>query len=969
MNTHRLPILFASLLAGSQTLNAVDANRESKVEIPNVRFSPRPAWVSGVDQPVVSLNGAWQYILNAATNFPAQTVPSNEWKNVNLPWSIFGGSMGYRRAFTVPPQWKGQRIKLQFETVEGNAGVFVNGKEVRNHDAQFLPFETDITDALTPDGEQVVAVRVTPHKYKFWANGGISGNITLFALPPVHLARFHTETTFDAGFKDATLRTFVTIANEGAAPADRPEVVFTLADAEGKPVPLGDAAKVTLPVVAPGQNAERTVEIPVASPRHWDMEHPYLYTLTAELRQNGKVVQRGTRRVGFRQITFADNVLLVNGQMVRLRGAVVHRVHMTRGYAWGDETWRNMARTLRDTNLNALRVNPAPSESFLDACDELGLLVECAVPISFVRPSAEKAKDFTLMTAELIEAHRSHPAIFTWELANESNWGPAFDMSGRAAKSLDPSRPIMNARDNGPIVDLLSGHYPGIPGGLTRAEFVAPTNIPPWAAALPALPKLPKRQYIYSEYCHINCYNLAETRTDPGLRDHWGWAMVNHYERTVYGNPQTLCGMVFSGNDYIDAGMYGNMPWGFLDAWQRPKPEHWHVRKTHSPTRVFQTEIKRPPAGTPLRIEVHNRNDFSDLSEIAIEWSAAGKTGKVTASGKPHKIGVIEIADPAVAKADALELRFTSPRGFTIDEYRLPITDGVAPVAPAPAKTAGAAVLEQDATVYRVRAGKTVWEFDKTTGLIRNGAVDGVTVVTGGPFPVCSGELTDWQPQAVEAKTDGAGVVLVLRGSFANGKTDKAKVAVDGSCRLRVTGVGALQVAYEWSPVAPAKLTSRELGMGFVVSRTCDTLSWKRRGLWSVYPNDHIGRLEGRALAFRDPSGKADDPKQQPTWPFSQDQTENGTADFRGTKHNILQAALTTAGGIGLRVDSDGSQHTRSYVSGDAIRLLILHHSGNGGDTFSGKDIRDNPTLDAKSRIEGTTTLRLVNEKPSDGAL
>ena len=952
MKNNRMLVLLSCLLAVVSALRAEDQ------PVPNVRLSPRPAWVAGVEPPVISLNGAWQYILNASPNFPAQTVKPDEWKNVNLPWSIWGNNVGYRRTFTLPPQWKGQRVKLQFETVEGNAIVFVNGKEVRRHEGMFVPFEADITDALTPEGDQTVAVRVTPQKYAFWNNGGISGNITLFALPPVHLARFHTETTFDAAFKDATLRTFVTIANEGAAPADRTEVVFTLADAEGKPVPLGDAARVALPVVAPGQNAARTVEIPVAGPRQWDPEHPYLYTLTAELRQNGKAVERGTRRVGFRQITFADNVMLLNGQMVRLRGAVLHACHTMRGYAVGDEMWRRMAQVFRDTNLNAVRCCPPRAEAFLDACDELGLLTECAAPISFVKPTAEKAADFTLLTAEVIEAHRSHPSIFVWELANESHWGPAFDMSGRAAKALDPSRPIMNARDNGPIVDLLSGHYPGIPGGLARAEFVAPTNIPAWAAALPALPKQPKRQSIYSEYCHINCYNQAETATDPGLRDHWGWAMVNHYERTVYGNPQVLCGMVFSGNDYP------GYPWGFIDAWYRSKPEHWHVRKTHSPTRVFQTEIKRPPAGTPVRIEVHNRHDFSDLSAIAIEWSAAGKTGRVTASAKPHQIGVIEIADPAVAKADALELRFTSPRGFTIDEYRLPITGGVAPIVPAPVKASGAAVLEQDASIYRVRAGKAVWEFDKATGLIRRGAFDGTVVVSGGPFPVCSGELTDWQPQAIEAKSDGADVVLVLRGGFANAKTDKAKVAVDGSCRLRVTGDGALQVAYEWSPVAPAKLNSRELGVGFVVSRACDTLNWKRRGLWSVYPNDHIGRLEGRATAFRDPSGKADDPKQQPAWPFSQDQTETGTADFRGTKHNIFHAALTDARGIGARVESDGSQHTRSYVSGGAIRLLVLRHSGNGGDNFAGRDIRDNPNLDAKSRLEGAATLRLVNDKP-----
>ena len=43
---------------------------------------------------------------------------------------------------------------------------------------------------------------------------------------------------------------------------------------------------------------------------------------------------------------------------------------------------------------------------------------------------------------------------------------------------------------------------------------------------------------------------------------------------------------------------------------------------------------------------------------------------------------------------------------------------------------------------------------------------------------------------------------------------------------------------------------AREIGLGFSVPRDCEVLRWERRGDWSVYPEDHIGRTKGEARAI-----------------------------------------------------------------------------------------------------------------------
>ena len=115
----------------------------------------------------------------------------------------------------------------------------------------------------------------------------------------------------------------------------------------------------------------------------WSIEHPTLYTLTVQLIRPGsaglpdRVLDEKTIRFGFRTVQFVAGGLYLNGQRVELRGLNRHQSYAYQGYAMPDSIQRLDAQILKkDLGCNAARTSHSPqSPAFLDACDELGLLV------------------------------------------------------------------------------------------------------------------------------------------------------------------------------------------------------------------------------------------------------------------------------------------------------------------------------------------------------------------------------------------------------------------------------------------------------------------------------------------------------------------------------------------------------------------------------------------------------------------
>ncbi len=115
----------------------------------------------------LNLNGRWDYAFTRDGLRPARfegkiTVPFSP----EAALSGVGRSLRpdeylwYRREVVLPPAMRGKRLILHFGAVDQEATVWVNGRFVAAHCGGYLPFEADISDAVTGERfELLVRVR------------------------------------------------------------------------------------------------------------------------------------------------------------------------------------------------------------------------------------------------------------------------------------------------------------------------------------------------------------------------------------------------------------------------------------------------------------------------------------------------------------------------------------------------------------------------------------------------------------------------------------------------------------------------------------------------------------------------------------------------------------------------------------------------------------------------------------------
>lgn len=421
-----LGLLFLLILSGKATETIVP------------RLSPLPATIQGQK---ISLNGEWYFHPSLKSGFNG-TEDVKNWNTIQVPgeWVMQrfevkkGEAAGYVRNFALPASWKGQRIKLRCNAVYSDCKVFVNGKEAGSHLGGFTAFELDVTDLVTYGKTNQIALSVTSESiadatsnasnYAVHPLGGITRDIYLFALPEVNFSMFHATTSFDSTYTDAILKAEITIANESKEKADGLTVNFILKDAAGKIIPLPSASS-PVPTIINGKTETISISLPVTKPVKWDSEHPYLYSLTCQLKNKQKILSATTRRIGFRQIEVRGNQIFVNNHPIKLRGVCRHEVMPLRGRSLNNDIWRKDVELFRRGNVNYIRTSHyPPDEALLEACDELGMFVEVEAPFCWAHQAdvpADKHYDVLVnQHVEMVNLNRSHPSILMWSMGNES---------------------------------------------------------------------------------------------------------------------------------------------------------------------------------------------------------------------------------------------------------------------------------------------------------------------------------------------------------------------------------------------------------------------------------------------------------------------------------------------------------------------------------------------------------------------
>ncbi len=369
--------------------------------------------------------------------------------------SDYSGIVGYRKMLFIPEEGKEKRHFLQFDGAAHIAQVFVNGTSVAEHQCGYTAFRAELTDALLYGAENEILVKldttenpaIPPFGYviDYLTYGGLYREVWYEERPKTYIEDVFITTprcnkvSAEIRLSDRAQGIRLSVREKGSD-----------ADLASKEIFFSDRSA-ALPEDGDDEAGETfTLDLTVPGAKLWDLDTPNLYTLTAELLADGETVDAVSDTFGFRLFTWKENSFYLNGRPVMLRGLNRHQSYAHIGYAAPERLQREDSRILKEElSCNAVRTSHYPqSHHFIDACDELGLLVFTEIP-GWQHIGDEAWKDQAVEnTREMVEQYRNHPSVFLWGVRiNESVDDDAFyERTNALAHALDPTRATSGVR-------------------------------------------------------------------------------------------------------------------------------------------------------------------------------------------------------------------------------------------------------------------------------------------------------------------------------------------------------------------------------------------------------------------------------------------------------------------------------------------------------------------------------------------
>ena len=126
------------------------------------------------------------------------------------------------------------------------------------------------------------------------------------------------------------------------------------------------------------------------------------------------------------------NGFSINGEKMFLRGCNEHQEYPYIGYALPDSAHYRDARKIKDAGFDYIRLSHYPhAPAFMDACDELGLVVMNSIPgWQYFGASPAFAELQYRNCRDMIHRDRNRPSVILWEVSlNETAMPPEFMFS------------------------------------------------------------------------------------------------------------------------------------------------------------------------------------------------------------------------------------------------------------------------------------------------------------------------------------------------------------------------------------------------------------------------------------------------------------------------------------------------------------------------------------------------------------
>ncbi|MCH5307298.1 MAG: glycoside hydrolase family 2 [Prevotella sp.] len=640
----------------------------------------------------------------------------------------------YKHEFTLPKEWAGRQIQLVFEAAFTEIRVQINGRKAGNGTYQggFTRHTIDVSDRVffgqkknrleveVLKESSVPQVNLAERRADYWNFGGIWRPVFVVSKPVQNIQRVAIDAKGDGRFMADV---FLSMA------VPHSSVCVEVTDADGKKVAKSDAIPVS--------SDKAKVDFSVKGVKAWNAEQPHRYTAIFTLKDaTGKTLHIERQKFGFRTIEYRhqyngdqEDGLFINGKKVIVKGANRH--------SFRPETGRTLSKAkniedvllIKSMNMNAVRLSHYPADpEFLDACDSLGLYVECEMP-GWHWP--HETVIGSQIVEEMVTRDVNHPSIIFWSNGNEGGFN--YDLEPYFHQ-FDPQKRVVLypwANRNG----FETKHYRS--WGET-AEYMRQKEI-----------------FMPTEFLH----GLYDGGHGAGLKDYWELMMSN--PRCAGGFLWDLMdqGVVRTDRDGIVDCMGNFGSDGIVGPHMEKEGSFYTIREIWSPVQITMKGSK---------LEVSNQYNFTNLNECKFTYKylnmpAYGQTSVKTISEGTLKVGNVEpfatiTIDVPQGDADVLQVTATDPKGAEIYTWNF-VTRKFATV-----KAVGKDITQSETgTELLVNCGDKTYIFSKKDGHLTNVKVGNRSIsLNNGPRFVAAkradrsqdGFYNHDDPEAFQKKTD-----------------------------------------------------------------------------------------------------------------------------------------------------------------------------------------------------------------------
>jgi len=333
-------------------------------------------------------------------------VPS-DWNSQLPELKYYEGTVWYARRFDVAKE-NNKRLFLYFGAVSYRCRIYLNGKEIGQHEGGFTPFQMEITDAVK-EKDNFLAVEVNNARtvdaipamaFDWWNYGGITRDVFLVSTPKVFIEDYFIQLDKHKANKiDAQVKLSEKVANTS--------VTIEIPELQLKQSLKTDA------------NGEVKTSFLTKKLKRWSPSSPTLYKVKVSS-ENDQVEEE----IGFRNVWVKGEDIYLNDQPIFLKSISFHEeIPQRKGRAFSQADAVMLLSEAKALGCNMIRLAHYPQNEYIvRLAEKMGFLLWEEIPIwqgiDFGN-QATKGKAGKMMQ-EMVRRDKNRCALTFWGVANET---------------------------------------------------------------------------------------------------------------------------------------------------------------------------------------------------------------------------------------------------------------------------------------------------------------------------------------------------------------------------------------------------------------------------------------------------------------------------------------------------------------------------------------------------------------------